>query len=614
MALALPNHLPRAAPIQVARSPIAETGWGLIAPLPIYALLAAALFRAAWQAPATLVTGYGPDPPFFVWSLGWFPFALTHALDPLVSTYLDYPAGINLMGSTSAPLLGIILGPATAAWGPVVAYNLAITASLALSAWCAFLLCSRLVHSRVASAIAGLFYGFSPFMVAHSLGHLHLVAAVFPPLLFLLLRDLVAGTPRHPLRTGALLGLIAAAQFYLSEEVLAMEALAVGLGAVLLAALFPTEWRLRLRDCRRPIAVGLAIGAALIVLPLGVQFFGAQHVAAAVNPGGFYVSDLLGFITPTRLQWLSPTAVARVSDRFTGNPAEWNAYVGLPLIGLAIWVSVREWRRPLIRIVALLGLLLALLSLGPTLHIGGSVTAIPTAILGVAVVLVRRHVRVLPVLLALVGSWAALATAPVVRDILPGRLMLLVFLLLAILVAVFVDSIRWRIRRNRLTAGLAMAAAMLTLVPATPVATTPFAVPAFFQGALGSRIRQGGVVLVAPYAYAWDDVAMIWQSASGMWFRMPEGYGTVPGPSLNAPSTSLGDALIDLDRGEPYAGMSLHTRQLLLADLRRWKVDAVVVGPMAHQAGVLQLFQDLLGQAPDSVGGVYVWSPIGPSS
>jgi hypothetical protein len=307
------------------------------------------------------------------------------------------------------------------------------------------------------------------------------------------------------------------------------------------------------------------------------------------------------------MEWLSPLGVAQVTDRFTGNPAEWGSYVGVPLLGLAIWVSLREWRRPLIRFVALLGLLLALLSLGPTLHVGGLVTMIPTVVLGFAILFARRQIRVLPILLALVASWVALAIAPVVSDILPARLMLLVFLLLAILLAVFIDSTR--IPRHRLGVTVATAAALLALVPATPVATTTFGVPGFFQGTLESRIRQGSVVLVAPYAYAWDDVAMTWQSASGMWFRMPEGYGTVPGPSLNAPSTALGDLMIDIDRGTRYAGMTVQTRERLLADLRRWKVEAVVVGPMAHQETMLHLFRDLLDRAPEPVAGVYVWSP-----
>jgi hypothetical protein len=67
--------------------------------------------------------------------------------------------------------------------------------------------------------------------------------------------------------------------------------------------------------------------------------------------------------------------------------------------------------------------------------------------------------------------------------------------------------------------------------------------------------------------------------------------------------------MIEIDRGTPYAGVTVQTRQRLLADLRRWKVGAVVVGPMAHQDDMVHLFVDLLNRAPDSVGGVYVWSP-----
>jgi hypothetical protein len=67
--------------------------------------------------------------------------------------------------------------------------------------------------------------------------------------------------------------------------------------------------------------------------------------------------------------------------------------------------------------------------------------------------------------------------------------------------------------------------------------------------------------------------------------------------------------MIDIDRGRPYAGVTVKTRERLLADLRRWKVEAVVVGPMAHQDDMVHLFVDLLDRAPESVGGVYLWSP-----
>jgi hypothetical protein len=578
-------------------------GWIRLAPPAVYGAVSAALFFGAWHSGAVL--GYGPDPPFFIWSLGWFPFALTHGLNPLVTNYLDFPAGINLMASTSAPLLALLLWPLTATLGPVVAYNAAIVIGAALSAWCAFAFCARIVPSRAGAFVGGLIYGFSPFVLGHALGQLHLVAAMFPPLLGLLLLALMS-EPRHVMRTGVLLGLTAAAQFYVSEEMLAIEAIAIGLSIGVGAAISPEQWWPRVRACLRPALAGAAICGALVVVPLAIQFFGPQHVARAVNPGGFYVSDLLGFIVPTQRQWLAPGSLAALADRFTGNPAEWTAYLGLPLLVVAIAAAVRTWSRPILRVVSLLALIMALLSLGPRVHVAGVVTPIPTVILGFGFVALRRHVRALPLVLAFSATWAALAIAPVLSDILPGRLMVVVFLLVAVLASAFVAEIASRSLGPRLAHGLAIGAVLLCLMPALPVVATSFAMPAFF--ATGSGRAPAGVALVAPYAYAWDDVAMVWQSQSSMRFKMPEGYGTLPGPSLNAPPTALGDQMIAIDQGAPYAGMSQSRRVRLLADLRRWNADAVIVGPMEHQAAMVAMFTDLLGRPPEQVGGVYRWS------
>jgi hypothetical protein len=576
-----------------------------LAPLPAYGALSAALFAGAWQPGATV--GYGPDPPFFIWSLGWFPFALAHGLNPFVTNYLDYPAGINLMASTGAPLLAVVFWPVTTTLGPVVAYNAAIVIGAALSAWCAFHFCLRIVPSRGGAFVGGLIYGFSPFVLGHALGQLHLVAAMFPPVLGLLLYALLTDE-RHAMRTGVLLGLTAAAQFYVSEEMLAIEAVATVMTIGVGAAIFPERWRPRLRACLRPALAGAAICGALVAVPLAIQFFGPQHVARAVNPGGFYVSDLLGFMVPTQRQWLAPGALASLADRFTGNPAEWTAYIGLPLLVVAIAAAVRTWHRPILRMISLLALLLALLSLGPRIHVAGVVTPLPPVVLGLGFVALRRHVRAVPLVLVFSASWAALAIAPVLSDILPARLMVVVFLLVAVLAAAFVEATASRSFRQRLAHGLAIGAALLCLMPALPVVATSFAMPSFF--ATGSELPQDGVVLVAPYAYAWDDVAMVWQSQSGMRFKMPEGYGTLPGPSLNAPPTALGDQMVAIDQGTPYAGMSQARRLRLLADLRRWNVDAVIVGPMEHQAAMVAMFRDLLGRPPEQVSGVYRWSAI----
>ena len=584
--------------------------WPLLAPLPIYALLAIVVFRDAWRSPASIVAGYGQDPAFFMWCFRWFPFALSHGLDPFVTHYLDYPGGMNLLASTSAPLLSLVLWPVTSIWGPLVAYNLAVTGGVVASAWCAFLLCSRIVRSRIAAAIGGALYGFSPFMMAHALGHPHLVVAIFPPLLGLLAFKLLARESNAPLWVGALLGLVLTAQFFVSEEMFAMEVFAAIVAVGLGVALFPDQWQSRLRLCIRPLAIGTAICVGLAAIPAGIQFFGPQHVAGTVNPGGFYVSDLLGFVIPTQLQWLSPGPALQISQRFTGNLEEWTAYLGLPLLLVPAYVTVSAWRRPVVRLLAMMCGLFMLLSLGPTLHLGGIISPIPSLILGVAVIPLRRHFKVVPLLVVLIGSWAVLAVIPVIDNILPGRLMILVFLLLGVLLAVFIDSIPPLPVAKRIAGFVMAAAALAFLVPSLSMPATAYAVPEFFQRPSAQQISGARVVLVAPYAYEWDDLAMLWQSTRGMSFRMPEGYGTIPGPRLNPPRTALGDWMIALDQGGPYHAMSQHARARLLTDLRSWRVDAVVVGPMSNQPAMVRFMTDLIGYPPETTGGVYLWRTL----
>src|SRR5438309_1575644 len=196
------------------------------AALGIYAGLAVALFSSTWVHPASWSVGGAGDAPQMMWFMGWPPFALTHGQNPLFTDYIDYPGGVNLMWNTSVLLPGMVLGPLTQLAGFVIAYNVLVTAGVALSAWTAYLFIRRYVSSPLAAGIGGALYGFSPFMTAHSLGHLQLTVAFMPPILLLLLDEIVRVQRRKPLVSGLLLGVAAAAQLMTGEELLAIVAVA----------------------------------------------------------------------------------------------------------------------------------------------------------------------------------------------------------------------------------------------------------------------------------------------------------------------------------------------------------------------------------------------------
>jgi hypothetical protein len=554
----------------------------------VFVLLAVWHFRLTWAAPRDATIGKYGDPWLFVWFLKWEQFALAHAHSPLISHYLNVPAGVNLMWNTSLILPGVLVGGVSATLGPAFAYNLLVTLALPLSSWAAYLVFRRYVTSQFAAGVGGLLYGFSPYMLAHALGHLHLILAVTPPLMLALVDEVLVRQRAGAVRLGLVLGAVAAAQLLTAEELLASELLAATAALALLVLLYPRRVRAHAPYAGKALGTAAVVGLLLVAWPLRAQFLGPQHPHTPIQRPGVIVTDLANFVVPTRLQWFAPPAAVAISDRFTGNGTEWDGYLGLPLLLLLGGIAVHWWRRPLVRVTSLLAAGLAIASLGPHLHIGGHLTRIR-----------------LP--------WRAVQAVPVIDNMLPNRLMLYVFLLAGLLVAVFADAVlAHRNPRRKVLGVVALALALLALLPRSPAPSTRLAVPPFFASAVVRRIPPGSVVLVAPFAHYPPTVApMLWQAMSGMRFRMPEGYfvgADAAGRAQFGPSaTPVSQVMeaIQAGRSPPPPTPAVHAA--LLGVLRGWHVQTVLVGPMGHQATMVQFFSALLGRPPTPLGGAVAW-------
>src|SRR4029077_8116104 len=105
-----------------------------------------------------------------------------------------------------------------------------------LSAWCAFLLLRRYARGRAAPLIGGAVYGFSPYVIPHATQHVPLALAFIPPLLLLVLDELLRRRHRSPLLLGVVLGVLAFIQFLIEEELVLTCALFGGVVIGLLAA------------------------------------------------------------------------------------------------------------------------------------------------------------------------------------------------------------------------------------------------------------------------------------------------------------------------------------------------------------------------------------------
>lgn len=578
-----------------------------IGALPLYLLLAILVFASAWTSPAALAVGTGPDPQLSIWFLRWTPFALSHGQNPFVTDYINFPQGANLMWNTFFPLAGLLLWPVTTLFGPVVAYNLLATLALALSAWCAYLAIHCLVRSPLAAAAGGLLYGFSPYMVSQSLGHPQLTMAFFPPLLLLLVHEILVRRQRSAAVTGPLLGLLAAAQLLIGEEVLATATITALLGILLLIALNPHSVRTHVPHAVRSLSVAAGVFLLVTAFPLSIQFFGPQRPHGPVQVQDVFVTDLLGFFVPTRLQLLSPSWAVHLSDHFSGNPADWNAYLGLPLILLLVFSAVRFGRSQLVRATIQLCLLLVLLSMGRIVHVAGQTVPLAVPLLSLLFVPMNKVLPFRWTVGLFLSAWIALAVTPILDNVLPDRLMLYVFLLAGILLAVFLDWVLEPPNRKRLIlGGIVTAIALAPLVPRLPFPSVAVAAPPFFTASDVTRIPDGSVALVVP-SYQGYATAMLWQAHSDMRFRMPEGYAIALDAASSRPlaTTETLMANVQLDTGLPPVTAEL--RQDVLWELSHSKVSTIIVGPMPHQDQMIGLVTSLLGRYPNVVGGVFVW-------
>ena len=442
--------------------------------------------------PETRVAGgLYTDPQIFIWSFAWWPHAILHGLNPFVTHAIWAPGGFDLAWATSVPGLALVFAPITLVFGATFAYNVAVVLMPALAAWTAFLLCRRLTEGAIWPSLAGGYiFGFSSYLMAAELTHIHTAAVFLVPVAALLVVRFVQGdlTRRGlAVRMGALL----AAQTLISTEVLFTLSLVLA-GGLVLAALLVPDARGRLRGIVLPL-VGAYGLAAVLTAPL---LYYVVSAAGDRPPGGAWLfsTDLANLVVPTMATvggWWSRHFVVS----FPGNDAERGAYIGVPTLVIVALFAVRGWRTAGGRFLVAAFLLIVFFSLGVWLTVDG------------------RHVLTLP--------WQYLVDKPLFENVMPVRLMLYASLTGSVIVALWAAS---GARPRWLRIGLS-ALAVLALVPNvswSAWARTP-QIPALFTTNLYKAcLGRGENVLLLPFGT--DGDAMLWQVRSNFWFKDAGGY------------------------------------------------------------------------------------------
>ncbi len=403
------------------RTPAAR--WpGLVVPL-CYLGAALILTWRLWADPASrTVAGNPTDADLFAWYLRYAADAVSHGhLPALVTTAMNAPTGVNMMWNTSVLLPGVLLTPVTLLFGPQVSLTVLSTLGFAGSAAALYYVLRRWQVSIGAAALAGAVYGFSPALLHSALGHYNLQFAVLPPLI--IDAGLTIATGRQAVRgpayilalrrkpdsaapgqdqgqdqgrrgrgagpagqgrgtgssrgcltwsgTACALGLLLAAQLFISEELALLTAIAGVLLVIGLAASRPAAAARRIGPAAGGVLVAAIVAFGLAGHALRTEFGGPLVQHGPLFPPDYYVNDPVNFVTPSSYLLLHTAGTAATAARYQGGTTEYLAYLGWPLLVVLALATVAGWRRPAVRAALFTLVVLVIFSLGGHPLVGG---------------------------------------------------------------------------------------------------------------------------------------------------------------------------------------------------------------------------------------------------
>ena len=171
-----------------------------------------------------------------------------------------------------------------------------------------------------------------------------------------------------------------------------------------------------------------------------------------------------------------------------------DGYVGIPLLVLAVAFAITGWSRKITRFLIVMILIMAIVTLGPVLHIDG------------------QKVYRLP--------WKQLWALPIVHSAYPARLMVFVFLALAVMIALWLARPARRLWPRWLLALLAIGV-IAANTPALTLTSQP-GLPAFVSTAAYQHYLAPGsnVVVISGRGNA----GMLWQAETDFRWRLAGGY------------------------------------------------------------------------------------------
>jgi len=498
----------------------------------------------------------------------WFPYAILHGLNPLV-THAQWAGsgGFNLAQNAFTPAEALISWPITAIAGPLVSFNILSILAPAVGAWFAYRLCLYITENPAASILGGYLFGFSSYELGQLLGHLQLsVTWAIPAAVLLTLKriDGAVSTRRYvSLMTATLVF-----QLLTSTEVL-LTLTCLGAVALLCGWLFSTrDGRLRIADALPAMLAAYGLTAVVCSPYLYYVFSGIGLT------NGHYASDALNFVIPTWITRLGAGHFYSVSSGFAGNLVEQGTYLGLPLIVIVAVYAIQSWRQRAARVLIAVLAVAVVWALGDHLYIDGhSTIALP---------------------------WVLLWHLPLLKQVITVRIGVYISLACAVIASLWLAAATRHRWRRWVLAALAVAFLAPNInarLPGTSVLmyNVRLTTPRFFATSLYRRyLHRDEIVLPLPYAsYGYS---LLWQARTDMYFRLASAHFRFAPASY---PQEIANELME------QAAVTSNAASLLRSFIISERVSAVIADP--SQSGPWLGVLARLGLRPLSIGGVLLY-------
>jgi len=560
--------------------------------------IAAAIFitwKLLFHPRASELAGNPYDQFYFEWQLRAVEHAILHLQNPLFTHAMNAPDGMNLAANPQIIGPAAVLTPITALFGAPVAFALLTTFNLAATAitWRWFLR-RHVVRTETAAFVGGLFLGFSPSMISHSMAHPNLSGQWVVPLILagvLRLRD-----PEGRTRNGIVLGLLITWQVFVGEELLLLTAMGVTLFLVAYVLMQPRQAWAEAPTFLKSAGVAILTAGVVLAYPLSFQFFGPMSFKGIPFDIAYYSADLKSYAVYPNLElWGDPAKL----DPLAPGGTEQAALVGWALLLVVALLTVWLIRNAAVRALLIAALALVVLSVGPTpVFDHGAITWWPVGPKGV---------------------WTHLQHLPLFSSALPVRSALAVSWIIGILLALGLDKAVQHPRQ--VVRGVVFGGVTAALIPLIPRVfdTWPRApIPAYFtSNAWKECVTPGHNTIVGvPLSDGGDRTNETWSTAADTAFAIPQGPVMAPNSPTdkqvawaknNVLWTAQWLSYIYKNGGGATPPVDSSIKNRVLMDLDTWKANCVVAGDGTQNLAAIKTFLDQAIAPGIAKDGVIVW-------